>query len=491
MIPDSFQLRMQQLLADDYELFMESFSRPSFHGLRINPLKTGARSIDEIFHEVLRPVDWCPTGFYYDAALKPGRHPLHEAGAYYIQEPSAMAPAEYLDIRSGDIVLDLCAAPGGKSTQIAGKLNGTGLLISNEIVPARAKILSENIERMGIKNAIVTNEAPARLAAFFPAYFDKIMVDAPCSGEGMFRKNETACEEWSPKQVELCAIRQREILDCAAKMLKPGGRMVYSTCTFSTEENEETIMAFLSAHTNFTLLEVPKTPGMADGLTDGTKPCIRLFPHLIEGEGHFVAVLQETTVQRSPMADIDTVSGNADIPMNSKNNKKLRNSQKNAHKTNESKHSKANGKHGVSAGLADRCLPAYHDFCSDFLTKPLSGTPLFFGDTLYLVPKNCPPLDQLKVLRAGLQAGSFLKNRFEPSHSLACALAEKDVQRILSLSSDDERVYRYLKGEAIAYDGEKGWYLLTADGYSLGFGKCSGGLIKNHYPKGLRKNLLG
>ena len=450
MIPEVFKERMKLMLGNEYAAFTESYRFPASHGLRLNPLKTSIDKITAAFGTALSPIEWCPTGFYYNDTIKPGKHPYHEAGAYYIQEPSAMAPAEYLDIQPDDMVLDLCAAPGGKSTQIAGKLTGSGLLISNEIVPSRAKILSENIERLGIRNAIVTNESPARLTDFFTGFFDKIMVDAPCSGEGMFRKNEAACDEWSLENVTLCAKRQAEILDCAAEMLKSGGRIVYSTCTFSPEEDEETIAHFLSVHSDFQLLRVHKTAGMSDGLTSVTKDCIRLFPHKISGEGHFIAVLQNTT---TPSAD----------------NRYFKNTVK---------------------SVKEKSIAPYFDFSKNFLNTALSGTYLLFGDHLYLVPPLCPKLDRIKVLRAGLHLGTFIKNRFEPSHSLALALCEKEVKNVFRLSLESDEIYRYLSGEALPHTGEKGWYLVTVDGFSTGLGKLSGDLMKNHYPKGLRKNLF-
>lgn len=450
MIPELFANRMKQMLdPDDSDAFLESYTQPASHALRCNPLKTEEFIIKEAFNGFLFPVPWCSLGFYYENNISPGKHPYHEAGAYYIQEPSAMAPVEYLDVQPDDVILDLCAAPGGKSTQIAAKLTGNGFLVSNEINPSRAKILSENIERMGLRNALVTNESPARLTDFFSGFFDKILVDAPCSGEGMFRKNPAACDEWSPENVQACARRQAEILDCASVLLKPGGRIVYSTCTFSPEENEGSITNFLSAHNDFALVKVPKSAGMSDGLTKETMPCIRLFPHRLRGEGHFIAVLKNT----SPDIFIEP-------------------------------------KKAPLKGANVKLLSPYYTFCHDFLRQELKGVPVLFGDHLSLVPSRCPRLEKLKVLRAGLSVGEFAKNRFEPSHSLAMALHPQDVRRNMSLSAKSDEIYRYLNGEALPYIGEKGWYLITVDGLSTGLGKLSGDLMKNHYPKGLRKKLL-
>ena len=339
MFPEAFLDRMKHLLGTEYDEFLSALGQERHQALRLNRLKLNSqgRSAADIFSVQndahaemqsdmtgafahLSKIPWAADGYYYRSADQPGKHPFHEAGLYYIQEPSAMAPAELLEVQPGERILDLCAAPGGKSTQIAAKLGGKGLLICNEIHPARSKILSENIERMGICNALVTNETPKRLAELFPEYFDKILVDAPCSGEGMFRKNQTACEEWSSENVELCAQRQDEILDQAAAMLRPGGRLVYSTCTFAPMENEGSICRFLVRHDNFSLLPIEKsafgpipcdgvpewscTPELDIPLEHGSIPrqnnnqielqrTLRLWPHRVKGEGHFAALLQK------------------------------------------------------------------------------------------------------------------------------------------------------------------------------------------------------
>ena len=330
MLPEAFMKRMQEMLGEEYQEFSDSFEREQYHALRLNALKKGAdgRSAAEICGMAgdcgamskaghiagsfdfahLTKVPWAENGYYYQAGDQPGRHPFHAAGVYYIQEPSAMAPVELLGVQPGERVLDLCAAPGGKSTQIAAKLKGRGFLLCNEIHPARAKILSENIERMGVVNACVTNEAPARLAGFFPEYFDRVLVDAPCSGEGMFRKNDAACEEWSPENVHMCAERQDEILDCAAGMLCAGGRLVYSTCTFAPEEDEGSVSRFLRRHPEFRLMPVDimeaekgrlglkgcdGVPAYVEEAAPGLEGTLRMAPHRISGEGHFAAVLQK------------------------------------------------------------------------------------------------------------------------------------------------------------------------------------------------------
>lgn len=265
MLPEGFEARMCAHLGSEYEDFLASFDRPLCTGLRRNPLKTGFTG--DLSRFSLSPVPWCPTGFYYDAVSRPGLSPYHAAGLYYLQEPSAMAPAELLDPQPGERVLDLCAAPGGKSTQLAGKLRGKGLLVCNEINAKRAKILSGNIERLGISNALVLNEHPKRLEERFAGYFDKILVDAPCSGEGMFRKEEAAVTDWTEDTNAICANRQLEILTSAAAMLRPGGRLVYSTCTFSPVENEGVISDFLWKNPDFSV-EKPDVPFFSPGRPD-------------------------------------------------------------------------------------------------------------------------------------------------------------------------------------------------------------------------------
>ena len=336
-------------------------------------------------------------------------------------------------------------------------MQGEGLIVCNEIHPARAKILSENIERMGVCNALVTNETPQKLSDNFREYFDRILVDAPCSGEGMFRKNEDACDEWSPENVENCAARQAEILDCAAEMLKPGGRLVYSTCTFAPTENEGSISRFLERHPEFSILPVEKKDGMMPGVpawtehpADGLEHTIRLWPHHLKGEGHYLAVLQKAGVLSR------TCQGYC--------------------------------RTGVEKGINEKECREFFAFAEENLVKNITGNFLKFGDQLYRMPEGMPSIRNLKVLRPGLHLGTLKKNRFEPSHALALALRPDQVKHVCSLESDSPQVKAYLNGQTLNMDGEKGWYLVAVDGYSIGWGKLAGGILKNHYPKGLRKN---
>lgn len=468
MLPIGFEERMKRLLGEEYGPFHRSYEENKYQALRLNPAKTSPERFAGQVDWRLTPVPWCGNGFYYEGNAQPGKHPYHSAGVYYMQEPSAMAPAAYLEARPGERVLDLCAAPGGKSTQIAADMAGEGLLVCNEIHPARAKILSENVERMGIGHALVTNETPERLAERLGMCFHRVMVDAPCSGEGMFRKNPEAMEEWSPEQVELCARRQDGILIQAADMLLPGGRMVYSTCTFAPEENEGTVMRFLETHPDFTLEHVEKYPGMEPGRPDwtpdpgaagklGLERAIRLFPHRIRGEGHFVAVFTK--------AGSDPGMGGSYA------------------------FSDLTGK-GAGGILSEREVPEYAAFRRESLTdggNKLTSRYILFGEQLYRLPERAPDLKGLKVLRPGLHLGTLKKGRFEPAHALALYLKPEEARYRAELTAEDPRTAAYLRGETFPWEGEKGWYLICVDGYSLGWGKLAGGVMKNHYPKGLRQ----
>ena len=458
MLPQDFINRMREMMGEEYEAFEKSYELPKYQSLRLNTLKTEHERFLKEIPFSLKNVSWCENGYYYEAADTPGKHPYHEAGVYYIQEPSAMAPVEYLEVKPGERVLDLCAAPGGKSTQIATALQGQGMLICNEIHPARAKILSENIERLGIRNAVVLNETPAKLAAMFDSYFDKILVDAPCSGEGMFRKNEDACGEWSLSNVELCGARQDEILDCAASMLKPGGKIVYSTCTFAPIENEGSVYRFLERHPEFDTEEASVFEGMTKGklewyVEDSSREeqiarTIRLWPHQLKGEGHYLAVLKK---EGSLSADF-----------------------------------KGYCKNPPESGISEKEYVEYSIFVTENLKVTLQGKKIKFGDQLYLIPEDMPALKGLKVLRPGLHLGTLKKNRFEPSHALALTLDAKDVLHSVNLASDSYDIRAYLKGQTLNAEGEKGWYLVLVDGYSIGWAKLAGAVLKNHYPKGLR-----
>ncbi len=458
MLPIEFQERMKQMLGDEYNAFLQGYHKPRFHALRRNLLKIEESDFLGKVPFKLKPVPWASHGYYYENTDQPGKHPFHEAGLYYIQEPSAMSVVEYLEVKPGEQVLDLCAAPGGKTTQIAGFMGGKGLLVCNEIHPQRARILSENIERMGVKNALVTNETPQRLSVLFPGFFDKILVDAPCSGEGMFRKNEEALVEWSLENVQMCADRQDEILEEASKMLRPGGRICYSTCTFAPAENEDCMARFLINHPEFHLVEVEKKGNMSVGNPvfavnpiEGLEKTIRLWPHKLDGEGHFIAVLKK--------------DGNLEGEY------------------------KPVSRNGGEKSLKEKDCQEYLEFEKEFLKVKFGKELFMFGEQLYSMPENMPGLKGLKVLRPGLHLGTLKKKRFEPSHALALALKAKEAVNTWDLKADSMEIKQYLSGQTFHAEGPKGWYLITVEGYSIGWGKLAGGIMKNHYPKGLRKNL--
>ncbi len=347
-LPIQFLERMKEMLGTEYEEFLASYNKERAYGVRINTLKMEKEEALKLLPFSLEPVLWCETGFYYKEEDRPGKHPFHEAGLYNIQEPSDMITAELAEITPGEQVLDLCAAPGGKSTQLACKMQGKGVLVSTELYPQIAAILSQNIERMGIKNAIVTNESPERLSKFLGSFFDKIVVDAPCSGEGMFKKEPLAVSEWSEENVENCSRRQREILSYASAMLKPGGRIIYSTCTFSKQENEDVIQCFVSEHPEYEVVQMH-----------------RIWPHKVTGEGHFAAVLQ--------------MAG-------------------------EGMGQKGFGKAGK---LEKGKLVQLEEFMNSTLKTKLEGNLVTFGENLYLLPEQAQEIKGIKVLRPGLHKGSF------------------------------------------------------------------------------------
>lgn len=454
-LPKDFLDKMQTLLKEEYEAFINSYEQEKSLGLRVNTLKTTLDQFETLNKFDLKSIPWVPEGYFYQQADRPGKHPYHEAGVYYIQEPSAMSVGTFVEAVPGEKVLDLCAAPGGKSTHVASQLQQEGLLITNEIYPQRAKILSQNIERMGIKNAVVVNESPQKLAKHFPSYFDRIVVDAPCSGEGMFRKDEVAQEEWSLENVRICADRQADILEEAATMLKPGGRIVYSTCTFAPEENEQAIGAFIESHPEFKIESMKAYEGFKPGRrewsnseAEGIEETYRLWPHYIHGEGHYVAVLRKTEDAEFKEPKRQYVK-----PLNDK-----------------------------------KKIQEFLMFAKVALVEVPKGDYVLFGDQLYIVPEEMLTFDKLKVVRAGWHLGTMKKNRFEPSHALALSLSPQDVKHSISFKADSDEIRAYLRGETIPFEGEKGWYLICVDGYSLGWAKLANNMLKNHYPKGLRWN---
>ncbi|WP_405110776.1 RsmB/NOP family class I SAM-dependent RNA methyltransferase [Paenibacillus sp. FSL K6-1217] len=510
-LPVTFVERMKELLGPEYEPFMETYKQAPYGGIRANTLKITVEGLREHSPFAKDPIAWCPSGFYTAEGARPGKHPHYHAGLYYIQEPSAMAPVELLDVQPGDRVLDLCAAPGGKSTQIAAKLQGEGLLVSNDLHPERTKALAKNLELYGVRIGIVLNESPERIAAAFPGFFDRILVDAPCSGEGMFRKDEDMVKQWEPGTPAKYAEMQREILRAAASALKPGGTMVYSTCTFALEENEEMIAGFLSGHPEFSLVPAGGTGPFAAGL--GPLPgAARLWPHKIKGEGHFMAVLRhggsegaEREVEarkdlreRSLSAAPKSKSAKTDLPRKADHGRGSKGGRGSGHGsgsgragTGPGSQSQRTGGNGEAIGFA-----VYADFIQELLGTQPPGHAIWFGDHLYISPLPREALDGLKTVRPGWYVGQIKSGRFVPGHPLATALRPEECSRSVSLSSASGEAVSYLKGETLSIPAErlsikeghahKGYTLVCIDGFSAGWGKWQDGLLKNEYPAGWR-----
>jgi NOL1/NOP2/sun family putative RNA methylase len=469
-LPDEFVKQMQELMGEEFNSYLESYKKPRFYGLRVNTLKI---SVDEFlkispFH--LEPVPWTIDGFYYQESDNPGRHPYYYAGLYYIQEPSAMLPGAVIGIVPGDKVLDLCAAPGGKTIQMAAQMKGQGLLVANDNNNDRVKSLVKNIELFGIKNAIVLNETPDKLAQNFEGYFDKILVDAPCSGEGMFRKDETAIKSWEKYKGGKCCGMQRDILQQVDKMLKPGGIILYSTCTFSPEEDELMIEEFMNKHEDgYELLEIPKVGGIEGGRTQWSNnkydfsKAARLWPHKLNGEGHFAALLKK----KDKNCEHQHVSGFESI--------------------------KEVGKLEKSYAIND--INDFRKFnleLANFIENNISidsfkGYAFQKGNNIYHLPEKCPDLSGLKVAKSGWYLGEMGLKGFIPSHSFAISLCSNEIKNKINFISDDRETNSYLKGETLIISGEKGYTGICVDGYSLGWAKQTGDMLKNLYPKGWRK----
>ena len=517
MLPEKFKLKIEQMLKEDAKIFFDSYNEEHYAGLRVNTLKVTPDEFKDIAPCKLESIPWTNKGFYYDKEEKPAKHPYYYAGLYYIQEPSAMAPAAMLPIDEGDKVLDLCAAPGGKSTELGAKLNRTGMLVSNDISASRAKALLKNIEINGIPNALIVNEAPHKLAENFPEFFDKILVDAPCSGEGMFRKEPAIIKNWEQYGVGYYSKLQREILPSAIKMLKPGGYMVYSTCTFSTLEDEGSLKFILDNFPEMSVVEMNYDFGdhghpewmkyeeslinennndssVEDGCdnesTEGIKSQIdfntedmyhyeqiknaaRLWPHKLHGEGHFVALLRKNEMVCKDGCCI------LNIPSNVSGSSKKKKVQKNSLKTNK------------KVDLPEEFL----DFIKEINVDYDYSRFIINKDRIYYTPDKDMNLRGLRILRNGLLMGEIKKNRFEPSQALASSLSKGMYSNYVDLKLDEPEVIKYLKGETIELSEEQkarnshlknGWGLVCVDGYSLGFAKVIGTTLKNKYLPGWR-----
>lgn len=457
-LPVEFENKMRALLGEkEYNSYLNCFDQPRYYGLRVNTAKISVEDFRKIAPWPLTPVPWINNGFYYDGEnCQPAKHPYYFAGLYYLQEPSAMTPANRLPVDPGDKILDVCAAPGGKATELGAKLNGSGLLVANDLSSSRAKGLLKNIELMGIGNVLVLSEEPGKLIPHFREYFDKILIDAPCSGEGMFRKDRKMIRAWEEHGPSYFAKIQKSIISQAAEMLKPGGMILYSTCTFSPEENEQTIEYLMEIHPEFDICTINGYEGFSSGIPEAAvNPDIRLlktvriFPHKMSGEGHFLALLKKKTEME--------------------NDPPIRNS-----------------------SVKKNILPdELTDFLRGIKREFPNGQIDIRSDKVYYMPEELPDLKGVRFLRTGLFLGELKKKRFEPSQALAMNLKKEEYDRCIDLPVSDGRIIKYLKGETLDVSdlvtpSEKGWYLICVDGYPLGFGKLSGQMLKNKYLPGWR-----
>jgi len=466
-LPKAFLREMEDLLGYEYQAFLDSYRDEKTSAIRVNTLKLPIESFKDLglFNIDFErdKISWAEEGYYLSGDVNPGKNPLHDAGAYYIQEPSAMSVVGQTHVFEEDRVLDLCAAPGGKSTYILSRLNHKGLLVSNEINPSRIRALGENLERFGAVNSIITNSDSSNLLTFFKGFFDKIFIDAPCSGQGMFRKDDFAIEDWSQDKVDECVAIQRQLIRDAYQMLRAGGMIIYSTCTFTRQENEAIIEDFLGDYPDANLLDMD-----------------RIWPHRDRGEGHFCARITKKADKQGDQEaqDSDLLAFDKDSYRDSS-----RESAKKSKKKQKSK-AKSNRKNQEYLGL-------YEDFATDYLIDGglrdvLDSELTVKEDRLYYQPLDYD-LRGLKVLRSGLFVGEFKKNRFEPAHSLAMALKPSDVKNTIDFANDSNEIRAYLRGESIETGQSRGWVLVSVEGVSLGWGKESNGILKNKYPKGLRR----
>jgi len=456
-LPKAFEDKMKELLPDDYDRYLQCYEEPRHYGLRVNTKKISVEDFLKIAPWPLEPVPWISNGFYYDGdRVQPAKHPYYFAGLYYLQEPSAMTPADRIPIIPGERVLDVCAAPGGKATELGAKLQGEGVLIANDISNSRARGLLKNLELFGIDNMLVISEEPGKLAEYFPEYFDKILIDAPCSGEGMFRKEKKMVKAWEEHGPEFFSRLQRSIILQAAAMLKPGGMILYSTCTFDPLENERTIEYLMTNCPEFHICEMEGYEGFSEGMpqfTDSKNPdftkTVRIFPHRMKGEGHYLALVKKG----------NALNGSVSV-----------------------KHSKNTRKK-----IPEELEQFFKDVTWEIDRSRLD----IHEERVYYMPEGLPDLKGVRFLRSGLLMGELKKNRFEPSQAFAMSLKKEEYSKILDFPVEEERVIKYLKGETLDVEDmvsakEKGWYLVCVDGYPLGFGKLANQTLKNKYLPGWR-----
>ena len=455
-LPIAFVDKMKALLGEEFDDYIKCYDEKRLYGLRVNTKKISVEEFRKICPFEIEPIPWIENGFYYDGEnVQAAKHPYYFAGLYYLQEPSAMTPANRLPIEFGDKVLDICAAPGGKATELGAKLNGTGVLMANDISNSRAKGLLKNIEVFGIGNVFVLSEEPGKLEQYFPEYFDKILIDAPCSGEGMFRKDKKMVKAWEEHSPEFFAKIQRSIITQAARMLKPGGMILYSTCTFSPEENEKTIAFLKEQYPEFVIKEIAGYEGFAYGMPEVTdakdeelRKTVRIWPHKMHGEGHYLALLQKGEMLKTSQPLI----------------KKER---------------------------AKKVPEEIVDFFKDVSWEMDWNRLEIYSEKVYYMPEGVPNVKGIRFLRTGLYLGDLKKNRFEPSQSLAMCLKKEEYKFTVNFKAEDERIIKYLKGETIEAEDvvnptAKGWQLVLVDGFPLGWGKLANGTLKNKYLPGWR-----
>lgn len=459
-LPEEFLTRMKEMLLDEFEDFYKSYQNPRTYGLRVNTSKISCEEFENIVPFPVKRIPWTKNGYFFTEDSRPSRCPYYQAGLYYLQEPSAMTPAACLPVSPGEYVLDMCAAPGGKATALGDWLNGQGLLVANDVSTSRARALLRNLELSGISNVFAANEPPARLAKAFPEFFHKIILDAPCSGEGMFRKEEALLRDWTPEKSRELSEIQKELILLAVQMLRPGGMLMYSTCTFSSCEDEEVISWLLEQCPEMSLVNLPEYEGFSPGIPalgngdPSLSRCVRIFPHKMNGEGHFLALLQKNGASLTEK-----------LPVQTKTDKNAR-----------------------------KWLEAFFE---EIGLRTLHGAPFDWnrvetrGEKVYYLPPVSANFRGLTFLRNGLYLGDLKKNRFEPGQPLALAIRKGEADAIISLPAADERLIKYLKGETLNIAPEeaansKGWHLLCADGYPIGFGKLVNGVFKNKYPSGWR-----
>jgi len=481
-LPDFFIAKMREFFPDEADLYFESLNERAYCGIRANTLKIKASELPVLLGFPPNKVGWCDEGFYYTDVLRPAKSPFYHAGLFYIQEPSAMSAASVFDVKPDEAVLDICAAPGGKTTQLAAKLNGQGVIVANDASNTRCRALVKNIELMGITNAVVLNETPERLAGRFAGFFDKILIDAPCSGEGMFRKDQGALKNYTKYKSDQLSAAQKNILRHADVMLKTGGEIMYCTCTFAPDENEKIIGWFLDTHKGYQVVPIDKKYGFDDGKAEAYTPRVnelkytaRIWPHKLMGEGHFLARLKKTGAD--PLAE-------EQADFHTKHGKKPNCAGKFV--SDYTKMPNYAGKPALDYSKKPYGAELFAKFCEEHLNKSWSGANLArHGDSLYEIPALLPNLTGLRIIRMGFYLGNIKKDRFELSQALAMSLKKNDAKRVLDYTEHDDELYRYLKGESFDSGSpvSDGFALVCVRGYPVGFGKVQNGRLKNRYQK--------